>query len=142
MAKRKGLPGGLKIRPPLELHRRLKADAALRGVSLSQEAIERLERSYDFADLGGPRLAAILKLVGQAMSAAGEAAAILAKHPNAGGVWAEDAFALDRALTAAIAALEGQRPPAASVTVPLRAENVTAGAPVLGTPTVIKEKKK
>lgn len=113
MTKRKAKSAGdWKIRTPAPLHSKLKAAAERKGVSLNAETVERLERSFDFADIGGPQLDRLLKTVATVMAQAGEKGAFWAHRKVAKeGAWMDDPYAYDCALKAAVAVLERFRPP-------------------------------
>ena len=110
------VPLGLRV--TADVKSRLDGAAEASGRSQSQEAELRLERSFHEDDaqarviemLGGPEIFRLLTIIGGAMSKAGRTAALLARHKPIQD-WASHPYAYDQAMKAAVAVLEGLRPP-------------------------------
>lgn len=124
-----------KLRMREGLRAKLEAAAAEHDMSLSAEAVARIEQSFEVDLLkeiqglpGGRSTFAMLTIVGRAMHEAGTAARRFTSDgsdPAAIANWPQNPYAFDQAMRAAIAILEALRPPG------------DASAPRVGTPSGI-----
>lgn len=108
----------IKIRMREPLRAQIEKAAAVRGVSMNAEMINRLDRSFQRGDLldealslrWGSRMAKIMQGVAVAMETVGDQAFLAAEGRDPRGRWHEHPYAFDRALEAAKRALNFFRP--------------------------------
>lgn len=118
------------VRIDAHTHAKLEKAARERASSLNSEVVERLDNSFTLADMGGPKLERLLKLVAEAMRQAGEHGSFHAtRNPGADGAWMQHPYAYDCAMKAAIAVLERFRPPGEIKIPPPNIAEVVGGNP-------------
>jgi hypothetical protein len=118
-ARRPGERSTLNMRIASELWHRLDQAARSTGRSLSMEAELRLEKSFDKAELleealdlaYGRHAAEIIMILAREMVRRGRVAGLVSGDLKVMENWPSDAHAYDMAAAAAIAVLEGMRPP-------------------------------
>ena len=109
-----------KVRMKEALRARLEEEAGRRGISIAQEIVDRLTRSFDMSErledvFGSREVYALMRAVGSAMDMTGKAGAhgVAGKldwDPKNPGAWLSDPYAYDQAVKAAAKILEAMRP--------------------------------